>query len=202
MLRISKFKTVSLLALLLILGLAAVAVRAYGGLLVQHPEERSAAPVPPLLAPPGSEGYEQLPTNAVDISKSVPDDRPVAYLAQQPSGLTQAMAVNFPDIIDWSSPDSVEFSVLASVRYSGSGHIVLVTTARPSPEAARLPWVLGDGTIQLADGSSAWVSTNQPGETPNRLVMLRDDLIITVASDLPIETVQELVSQIVVKQGG
>jgi hypothetical protein len=138
----------------------------------------------------------------VDISKSVPDDRPVAYLAQQPSGLTQAMAVNFPDIIDWSSPDSVEFSVLASVRYSGSGHIVLVTTARPSPEAARLPWVLGDETIQLADGSSAWVSTNQPGETPNRLVMLRDDLIITVASDLPIETVQELVSQIVVKQGG
>ncbi len=74
-----------------------------------------------------------------------------------------------------------------------------MTTARPSPEAARESWVLGDETIQLADGSLAWVSTDKPGETPNRLVIVKDDLIITVASDLPIETIQELASQIVVK---
>jgi len=204
MIRTARFRTLSLLGLILLLGLGAVVVRASGLFIAVQDPERLARPVAPipLLAPPSSEGYEQLPAGVVDTSISAPDDRPVAYLAQPPSGLDQSLAVNFPNINDWSSSDSVEFFVLASVRYSGSGHTVLVTTARPSPEAARESWVLGDETIRLADGSLAWVSTDKPGETPNRLVMVNeDDLIITVASDLPIETIQELASQIVVKQG-
>ncbi|HET90311.1 MAG TPA: hypothetical protein ENN99_06185 [Chloroflexi bacterium] len=203
MLGTARFRMLSLLSLILLLGLGAVVVRASGLFTAVQDPERLARPVAPipLLAPPSSEGYEQLPADVVDTPISAPDDRPVAYLAQPPSGLAQSLAVNFPNTDDWSSSDSVEFFVLASVRYSGSGHIILVTTARPSPEAARESWVLGDETIQLADGSLAWISTDKPGETPNRLVIVKDDLIITVASDLPIETIQELASQIVVKQG-
>jgi hypothetical protein len=195
--RILSLKVLSLLAVLLALATAMIVAQASGVFIsVENPEEislTSAVPVPPLLAPPSGD-YVRV----ADVSTSAPDDRPVACLVEPPQEFALSVEVNFPDIGNRSSSGDVAFFVLASVRYAGSGHTILVTTAELSPEAAKQPWVLGNETVRLDDGTRAWQTIDQPGDTPNRLVLLKDDLIITIASDLAVEKIQELALQIVV----
>jgi hypothetical protein len=158
--------------------------------------ERVPAVVPPQLAPPkDAVTYVNQPAGT-DIT--APDKRSVAQLAAPPSDLAQELAVSIGEIRATPDPTTMSFQVLASVRYGGGGHTVLVTTARPSAAAAQMPVILGD-THKLADGSTAWTRTGMPGEMPNQVVFLRDDLIITVAGDLPISSLQELATRVVIR---
>ncbi|HET8625923.1 MAG TPA: hypothetical protein VFL91_00785 [Thermomicrobiales bacterium] len=84
--------------------------------------------------------------------------------------------------------NEVSFSNLASVRYTVAGHDVLVTTFRPSLAASERLLVLGQRTVQLTNGATAWVTSGliptYPGGPTNQVVQVRGDLLITVASDL------------------
>jgi hypothetical protein len=153
--------------------------------------------VPPMLAPPGTDGYiEQSAGERITAM----DERPVAQLRDPTAaGVGASLAVNFPDLQLVNDEDTIYYAVLASIRYSGEKHTVLVTTARPSADAAQIPTAFGSETIRLVNGQSAWVSKGSPGDLPNKVVFLQGDLIITVASDLDLQKMSELAAQVVVE---
>ncbi len=195
---LTKRRLVTLLVVVLAVFVFASVGLADGFMNVINPATaRVPAVVPPPLAPPKDAAtYVNQPVGTVITA---PDKRPVAQLAAPPADLARELAVYFPAIAATTDPTMVSFQILASVRYRGNGHTVLVTTARPSAAAAQTPAVLGEHTIKLADGSTAWSMTGIPSDTPNQVVFLRDNLISTVAGDLPISSLQELAAQVVIK---
>jgi hypothetical protein len=153
-------------------------------------QPRPEAP-PPLLAPPDTvAGYEQLSSGAAPITSK--DNRPIAQFRQTPTEYAGPVKVYLSEFKAWDDEKVEAYAVLASVRYSGSGHTVLVTTAKPSPGAMRPEIVLGDQMITMAGGKEAWLSTDMGGEFPNRILFRQDGLLVTVASDLPSAKLQEL----------
>ncbi len=149
--------------------------------------------VPPLLAPPDSEGYTRS-----DTAITSPDGRPFAQLAKLPPELGGALFVNFP-AIEQPSDDEVAYSILASVKYIGEKFTILVTTSRPSPAASSQAVILGNQEIKLANGVTAWATIGAKGDFPNRVVFVQDNLIITVAGNMPISEIQKLAARVVVK---
>jgi hypothetical protein len=128
---------------------------------------------------------------------SAPDGRPIARLETLPAGLPN-VGLNLPNAAE-PGADQIAYVVLTSVRYTGpSGGRVVVTTAKPSAAASSLSAVFGDKTVTLADGTTAYVKVGLPGENPNRVVQVRDGLIITVAGTLPADRLQELMTQVIV----
>lgn len=166
-----------------------------GPITVRDPEVsvRPAVAPPPLLAPPGNEAYTALRGTS---SVSARDGRPVAQFAKPPSGF-QLDAVSLPEPRPVAE-GSVAYTILSSVRYTGNGHTVTVSTTRPSSAAAQRPNVLGNQTVRLADGSTVWTTTGALGGPPNRVVQVRGDLIISILGDPSVEQLKAMVPLIVV----
>lgn len=148
--------------------------------------------LPPLI-PPTLEEYVKQPLNVPITAR---DRRPVGKLVNPPGKLAQEIYVNLPPDTKTFEPDVVAFKVRSSVRYVGNGHIVVVTTAVPSPAAAKLLTNLGNQEVQLPNGSTAFATDGLSTDTPNRLVFKRGNLIITVASDLPIDQIKGLAANV------
>jgi hypothetical protein len=152
---------------------------------------------PRLIPPDDVVDYEMWPSGEKIVA---PDDRPIAQIVNVSSKFAQTVqtvSVTLPDI-QTTRADKIGYSILSSVRYEGNGHIILVTTARPSPAAAQAETVFGSQTLQLTDGSAAWAVTGLLDEPPNQIVFVRDNLIITVASDLSIDDLQALAKHVIV----
>ncbi|MBA3944355.1 MAG: hypothetical protein H0X37_07305 [Herpetosiphonaceae bacterium] len=162
---------------------------------ITRPEGVTAIPVP-RLAPPDSVAFT---AKSVGASIKSPDGRAVAQLRTAPRTLSQSVAADFP-AGPATSAGEFAFTVLSSIRYTGSGHTVLVTTARPSAAAARETLSLGNKIVQLGDGSTAYALTKMSGSTPNQLAWVKGDLIITIASDLPIDTLKPLADTVIISQ--
>ncbi len=133
---------------------------------------------------------------------------PAAQLVDIPAELAQEIAVWVPPKnIEPLQPDAIGTEFISVVRYKGSGHTVYVSTARFTPGAAKLKHTFGkedkltDGTTvgftvscesmtpaQHEAGYACWPGT----DTPNRVVFMRGNKIITIASDLPIDQVKSL----------
>ena len=158
-----------------------------------NPSSKTVGIVPPLLAPPDP-GYTQS-----DTTITSPDGRPFAQLAKSPAELAGALSVNFP-VIEQPSDDEVAYSILASIKYTGEKYTILVTTSRPSLAASFQAVRLGNQEIKLANGITAWATIGANGDFPNRVVFVQDNLIITVAGNMPISEIQKLAAQVVVKQ--
>lgn len=130
-------------------------------------------------------------------------------LAEQPSDTTPLT----PDIYNHGQ---ISFRFVACLKYTLPEGVVVVTSVQPSPLAARLKLLLGDTPITLANGTPAWATENVllmgingvPAEAipnfkeihfANRVTWTHEDLIITVASNLPIKRLQELAVEVVMK---
>ena len=152
--------------------------------------------VPPPLMPPGESGYEQRSLQKSELL-SAPDGRAVAQLADIPADLSGEVGFRLSEVkpVD---PDKIAYSIIASVRYRGSGKAVIVTTSKASPMAAEQQTSLGHKTIQLDDGTPAWQTTGIPGEWPNQIVFTRGDLIVTIAGDVTLDELTKLASKIVI----
>jgi hypothetical protein len=151
-------------------------------------------PGPPLLAPPENEiRYEQQPAHQA-VTK--PDQRPVAQLIASPDEANETIEAFFPSL--QSIPENVvAYTILSSIRYHGKGnHTILVTTAQPSKKATQEYVVYGEETLDLGNGRIGWKSSTGHSNMPNQIVFLEGDLIITIASDLPISTLKKLVPSI------
>jgi hypothetical protein len=131
---------------------------------------------------------------------TAPDGRPVAQLTLQPANLAQELLVSLPEGSEKTEPESeTYYEVLASIQYIGKEQAVVVSTARPSPTAAKQANALGDKTVKLADGKTAWIIEESPiMNMPNRVVWVEDGLIITVAGNLPIDELMKLATDVVI----
>ena len=181
---------------LLFLG-TVVGAPAAGVLNVINPEAAHQGPVqvPPRLAPPASVAYTPLSAGMTIVS---PSGHPVAQLAPVPADLGQPVSVYLPQFIPMAA-DRVSYEIVGSVRYVGSGHTVVVSTAMASPKAAQIPTLLGGSSTQLADGTPAWVDARPKDNVPDQLTFVRDGLIVTVAGDLPAEALRGLADHVVLK---
>lgn len=160
---------------------------------------------------------------------AAPDARPFAVLNPTVAKTAQAVWVSFLSQYDpaqgwWlgqtqplaakteNGLPNVAFAILASIKYALPAGEVLVTTTKPSVAVTHYKLDLGSQEITLANGLAAWVS--QPDEYsggnlvtaadkalyfPNRVIWAQGDLLITVASPLPLERVQELAAEVVMK---
>lgn len=175
-------------------------------------------PVGVLLPPPDAQ-YVVLPAGGKITGRL---GLPAAQLIDPPAELAQEVAVWVPKPIpkDEAAPpsipaDRVSYQIISSVRYKGNGNTIFVTTARPSPGAAKLKLDFGKPD-KLADNTEVGITVaceSLPPETtegfsctpagsfppPNQVKFMRGKLIINVASDLPIEQVKDLAKNAILK---
>lgn len=147
----------------------------------------------PILLPPDDTIYSEW-SRPLPVTSD--DTRPVAQFAQIPATVGQDIAVDFPQHQPPDESISIWFEILASVRYTGNGHVIHITTSRPSPATANTLMGFGNRTVTLGGGDKAWVNAGLPGKVPNQLVMLKGDLIITIAGDLSTDDLQTLATAV------
>jgi len=92
----------------------------------------------------------------------------------------------------------VSFDILATIRYSGSGQVIYVSTVRPSPLAVTQSLGLGNQTVQLTDGSVAWTDSGLPGGVPNRIVLAKDGLLISFHGDQPLDILKDMLTSLII----
>lgn len=184
----------TLTAVALLLTISAATLRAASGAATMHPS--ATVPTPAILAvprllPPEREVYTPYAAGG-PITAS--DGRSIAQLTP---GAAQPLSTFFPVL---QAPISrIAYTILGSIQYTVRGHIVFVTTARPSVDAAQHQLGLGNQAAQLTNGATAWVSTGIASGPPSQVVYMKGDLIITVAGDLPVDDLKALAAQVVVK---
>ncbi len=157
----------------------------------------SPAIVPPPLIPPDLDTSSQQ-VQSLDEGIASPDGRPVAQLSDPPTEVAGSIYVDFPDIAN-SAEEKRGFVVLASVKYSGDKGTIIVSTSRPTLAMSPLRVALGDQEIQLKDGATAWLTVQVSGDFPNRVVFVRDNLIITIAGDLSVDDILKMATQVTIK---
>ncbi len=157
----------------------------------------TAAIVPPALIPPSKNpsGQNIQPAEGGILA---PDERPVAQISDPPKEIAGSTYVDFPDTANILEED-IGYVILANITYSGEKGTVAVSTSRPTLAASALPVALGDQEIKLSDGTTAWLTMQGSGDFPNRVVFVRDNLIITIAGNLSGEEILSLAEQITIK---
>lgn len=153
--------------------------------------------VVPLLIPPSKEMY-----TAVSLEENIqtPDGRPVAMLATNEDKI-EDIAVYFPELSDSSGQDQVSFQILASLLYGMDGFDLVVSTSRPSPATTSYLLGLGNSTTRLGNGAEGWLITDIASkDTPNRIVFIEDDLIITVTGNAPLDQLEEAAGLVTVER--
>jgi len=124
-------------------------------------------------------------------------DHPVAQLEKVPAGVQSVYVTHYPQAPE--PTNGVTFKILTSIKQTINGKAVYITTARPNGVAKQRPLALGNNTVTLRNGTTAYTITNGPNDTPNAVTWAQDDLIITVAGGLPINQLQDLAAQVVLK---
>jgi hypothetical protein len=175
-----------------------VSVNAAGPIKIIKPENRLTADqaknlvVPPLI-PASANGY--LPHNVEEPVRSV-DGVPVAQLGKIPP-FVKSVEVNLPtpgQIAD----DRISYRVVATIRYSGDDQRIEILTMKPSTTALQHDTALGNQTIRLQNGSEVYVMTGlQRDNMPNRIAMVRDDLIIAITGTSSVEHLQTFANELV-----
>jgi hypothetical protein len=132
---------------------------------------------------------------SADAGAAVTAQRPVAQLIPPPDGLRS---------VAFTLGDGGAATILprgatpvAAGRYTTSDHLIVVTTA--SLRTGGAPSSLGSQALVLPDGTPAWATPGLVGKAPNQVALVRDGLIVTVASDLPVETLATLASDVVIR---
>jgi hypothetical protein len=153
--------------------------------------------VPPVLIPPVSSLSDQkLQLSGGEILS--PDGRPVAQLPNPPKEIAGSTYADFPDTTNIVE-ENVGFVILATIRYSGEKGTIAISTSRPTLAASSLPVSLGDLEVKLNDGTTAWTTIQGAGDLPNRVVFVRNKLIITIAGNLPVDELLGYANQITIK---
>lgn len=146
----------------------------------------------PLVVPEGGITYTAHdPTTKV----TRPDGLRVAQLPAAP--LEMRTVETFLPTQTQADSGKVFFAVLGHVRYRGQNRELQVTTFQPSAAAARHSLLLGNSTLRLADGTTAWFPAEPVASGPNRLAFVRDGLIVAVAGNLPLDQLLALAATVV-----
>ena len=155
----------------------------------------------PRATPAGATAMPAQPLGAnaaivppVGANATTTAQRPIAQLIPPPDDLQSATFTLDENAMKTSPPRGV--APLATARYTTAEHVI-VTTAAASTGGAPLP--LGAQRIALTDGTPAWVTIGLTNSAPNEVALVRDGLIVTVASDLPVEMLAALAADVVIR---
>jgi len=168
------------------------ATGAAGSLPIRNPESpRQAGEAPPLAVPPA------VPSQGMSYARLAPGASPargdglgIGQLNATPADLPEVEA--FLPEQGQTDPTRVSFAILGNIRHTGQGVRVQVATFRPSAAASRQSLLLGNTTVQLADGSAAWLYGN-------RVAFARDGLIIAVSGNVGTDRLLVLAASVVVR---
>lgn len=151
-----------------------------------------------------------------------PDARPLAVFNAAIAKTVQGVAASFTGEYDPTQPmvlrgtqdrgsltdyerthGLIAFSILATLKYTFPEGVVLLTTTQPSAGALKYDIYMGRQEMLLANGILAWGGVYDSNTKPafsNRLLWTQGNLILTLASDdLPLERLQELAAEVVMK---
>ncbi|NJN53844.1 MAG: hypothetical protein HC804_03245 [Anaerolineae bacterium] len=163
----------------------------------ETPDNNNSLLVVPLLLPPSRELYTVISREEGILPM---DGRPIAILADSEDKI-ERVSVYLPELFDSSEQNEVSFQIVASVLYMIDGFEFVVSTSRPSPDAANYLLGLGNNMIKLNNGAEGWMITNIASkDTPNRVVFVEDDLIITIASNVPLNQLEEIAGAVIVER--
>ncbi|NJM66389.1 MAG: hypothetical protein HC851_12395 [Acaryochloris sp. RU_4_1] len=139
------------------------------------------------------------------------DGDPAAQLTNPPPELAQQISVWSPPAdSEPISPDAIAFEFVSSVRYQGSGGVVVITTLRPNENAANVK-ILSRKEDKLSNGKSINVVEDckklskgaEPescavpdNSTPNEVLFIQEGLVISVEGSLSIPEVKKLAAEI------
>lgn len=212
------------LAILAVLALAILsgAVYAAGSIIrVYHPEGHgSPATLGPLFWSPALPPYQIVHYRALDPRRAAQESGfAVAYLRDPPRDIRAMVGVNILPHVGWSKHASgpqptdpklrgLAVAIRSVVRYRGAGHTVIVLLNEPSPIAINTrELLLGEHTVHLPDGREAWASVGlstglpyiQPRSgTVNTLAWVEGHYVVSLWSDLPAASLQQLAATAVV----
>lgn len=186
---------VAIALLVLVIAVAGTAATASTLIRVHRPEgPKGNAPIVAPVLPPDC----AVPYLAADPATTAQETgRALAYLPQPPAELSDSIEVGLLPTSPPIPATTIAMRTHAVVRYQGGGHTLLIALDEPSATlATQHEIMLGDRTIQLADGRDAWIS-NQPNlRLGNMVAWVSDGYIVIAASDLPLKTITALASQV------
>jgi hypothetical protein len=93
--------------------------------------------------------------------------------------------------------DRVSWRIVSVVEYRGSEGIVLVSTVQPSPAALRPGLNLGSPLGTLPDGTETFTMIS--GDFRHQIRWFRDGHIVAITSDLPLERLEALAADVVLR---
>lgn len=139
-----------------------------------------------------------------------PDGRAVGRLSPVPSGLAQSVSATFPPcdvpkvapVSQVPPSEQVSFRVLSQVQYSGSLGTLTVVTAVPSAAAISAGLDLGNRSGSLPDGTELWsmqFATDGTNFPANHIEWFKDGHIVELASDMPLDSLEALATNIAVR---
>ncbi|MDP9371342.1 MAG: hypothetical protein M3Q65_02570, partial [Chloroflexota bacterium] len=168
---------------------------------VYRPEDPASGNPPlavPLLPPPDRVTYQAA--DPAEVARE--SGRALAYLPQPPAGLDEIVEVGLLPASREPDSGAVGLRIHALVRYRGE-HTLLIVVDEPSAALARQHEImLGDRTIRLADGREAWSEIRPNWRESSTVAFVVDRYVVVVASDLPLETVEQLAAQVVLAPAG
>lgn len=125
---------------------------------------------------------------------------PVAYLAKVPSVLRGTVGTRVYQGGSWTTTNTgVGLKLHSLVRYSGTDHTLIVALFEPSPTLiARYQVLLGEHTVHLTTGQSAWTTVTPNSYQPDQVAFISGRYIVSIASDLPFQRIERIASAITV----
>ncbi|MFN8513645.1 MAG: hypothetical protein U0841_13875 [Chloroflexia bacterium] len=183
--------------LVFVIAVAGTATTASALIRVYRPEgpKGSAPIVAPVLPPDCAVPY----LTADPATTAQETGRALAYLPQPPAELSDSIEVGLLPTSPPLPATTIAMRTHAVARYQGGGHTLLIALDEPSAAlATQHEIMLGDRTIQLANGRDAWISYQPNLRLGNMVAWVSEGYIVIAASDLPAELVATLAGQVVV----
>lgn len=188
---------VAVALLVFVIAVAGTATTASALIRVYRPEglKGSAPIVAPVLPPDCAVPY--LPADPATTAQET--GRALAYLPHPPAELNDSIEVGLLPTPPPFPATTLAMQTHAVVRYQGGGHTLLIALDEPSAAlATQHDIMLGDHTIQLADGRDAWISYQPNQRLGNMVAWVSEGYIVIAASDLPLKAVTALAGQVIV----
>ncbi|MCG8366528.1 MAG: hypothetical protein MJA27_24740 [Pseudanabaenales cyanobacterium] len=157
---------------------------------------------PPPLFPPDETTADEITSNdsivfevASNDSIESPLGNEIAIIENLPTGLRNRILLQeFETSPDFEDSNEVSFAIRSVVTYIGDEGKVSISISTPSQAALDRNLILGD-----TEEGGISVTTDMPGELPNRITYMRGESIITIAGDIPSEELVQLLENVVVR---
>jgi hypothetical protein len=170
--------------------------------------EKEIVPIP-LLLPPGQDSLKSLSSNEyysqrksyaasidLELLEKLIETSVMQIDAFVPNNNDSNEARN-EEIEKILANNPISWQILSSLTYHTDKGVIAISASKPSSDASEKLALLGNETIELQNKNKSWVSTVSDDQMfPNRIVFLKDDLIITIAGSVDLDLLSLIASNV------